>query len=99
MGSFMSLIGLFAMVGIAYALSSSRKHIRWKTIITGIILQITFGAFILKTKVGFVIFESAKNAFTWPSLVKGPNLSSETWRPLIMWASFSLPWYYQPLFL
>ena len=59
-----SLIGLLTMVGIAYALSSSRKNIRWKTIIIGILLQLVFGLFILKTDLGFAIFDMAKNFAT-----------------------------------
>ena len=52
------------MVAIAYALSSSRKHIRWKTVSVGIVLQLIFGLVILKTGFGFMIFSAAKELFT-----------------------------------
>ena len=63
MEKLMSLIGLFVMVAIAFALSSSRKHIKWKTIITGIVLQIVFGLLILKTPFGVEVFDGARVAF------------------------------------
>lgn len=59
----MSLVGLFVMIAIAYALSSSRKDVKWKTVITGIVLQLVFGLLILKTPIGFKIFEGAKDLF------------------------------------
>ena len=53
-----SLLGLFVMLGIAYALSENRKSIQWRTVITGIILQIVFGLFILKTDIGKNVFNT-----------------------------------------
>ena len=63
MEKFISLIGLVVMVGIAYALSSSRKDIHWKMVIKGLSLQIFFGILILKLPIGRKVFEVAKNAF------------------------------------
>ena len=63
MEKLMSLIGLLVMVAIAYALSTSRKHIKWKTILTGLGLQLLFGLFILKTPFGVTVFDSAREAF------------------------------------
>ena len=63
MEKLMSAIGLFTMISIAYGLSTSRKHIKWKTIIMGIILQIVFGLFILKTPFGENIFNAAREWF------------------------------------
>jgi concentrative nucleoside transporter, CNT family len=63
MERFISLIGLMVMIGIAYGFSTSRKDIRWKTILTGIGLQITFGLLILKTPFGMAMFDGAKEAF------------------------------------
>lgn len=59
----MSGIGLLVMVAMAYALSSSRKDIKWKTIFSGLTLQLILGLIILKTDVGVVVFDSAKDAF------------------------------------
>lgn len=59
----MSLIGLVVMISIAFSLSTSRKNIKWKTIIAGILLQLLFALLILKTPFGRSIFEAAKEGF------------------------------------
>ncbi len=59
----MSLFGIFVMVLLAYGLSSSRSHIQWRTVVSGIILQFVFALFILKTDAGFWFFDGAKSAF------------------------------------
>ena len=63
MEKFMSLIGLFAMIGVAYGLSTSRKNIKWKTVATGLVLQLLLGLIILKTPFGRDIFDGARVAF------------------------------------
>lgn len=63
MERFISLIGLFTMVGIAFLLSNNKKKIDWRTIGSGIMLQILFGLFILKTKIGQSVFDSALGFF------------------------------------
>ncbi len=52
----MSLVGLFAMVGIAWLLSKHRRIVPWRAIIWGIGLQLLFGVFVLKTRAGLMIF-------------------------------------------
>ncbi len=64
MERFISLIGLFVMVAIAFALSSDRKKINWRTVISGIALQIFLGVIILKTSFGVSVFEGARAFFT-----------------------------------
>ena len=59
-----SLFGLAVIVGIAYALSSSRKDINWRMVVVGVILQLSLGVLILKTDIGAAIFEGAKNFFS-----------------------------------
>ena len=59
-----SLLGLFVMVGIAFLLSDNKKKIRWKTIISGVLLQFTLGLLILKTQTGQAVFEGARAFFT-----------------------------------
>lgn len=63
MDKLMSLVGLVCMVTIAYSLSSSRKDICWKTVLSGVLLQGIFGLLILKTPIGLMVFDWAKNAF------------------------------------
>lgn len=56
-------IGLLTMVGIAFLLSNNKKRINWRTIITGIALQIIFGLLILKTGPGRAVFDAAQDLF------------------------------------
>lgn len=58
-----SLVGLFVMLGIAWSLSESKKHIQWRTVISGIFLQVFFGLIILKTDFGRMIFDSVGRGF------------------------------------
>ena len=61
---FMSLIGLLSMVLIGFLFSSNRKAIKWKTIISGVLLQICLGLLILKLPWGQQVFEFARQLFT-----------------------------------
>lgn len=63
MEKLISFAGLITMIGICYALSTSRKNINWRTVISGVLLQLIFGLLILKTKMGFVFFEGTKKFF------------------------------------
>ena len=58
-----SLLGLCVMIGIAYALSEKKKAIAWRTVITGIGLQVFFGLIILKTSFGRSIFDYIGRGF------------------------------------
>lgn len=58
-----SFVGLLSMVGIAYLLSTDKKSIRWKTVASGIGLQIFLGLLILKTGMGHKVFETARATF------------------------------------
>jgi len=51
-----SLVGLGVFVGIAYALSSDRRAIRWKPVVGGLVLQFLLAIFILRTSVGLALF-------------------------------------------
>jgi CNT family concentrative nucleoside transporter len=63
MDRFISLFGLVVFIGIAFALSSDRSKIKWKTVITGILLQLALGLIILKTDFGMNIADGAKDFF------------------------------------
>lgn len=63
MDRLISLLGLFVMIGVAYALSEKKKAIQWRTVLTGIGLQIIFGLVILKTDFGRNIFASIGQGF------------------------------------
>ncbi|MBL6988528.1 MAG: NupC/NupG family nucleoside CNT transporter [Bacteriovoracaceae bacterium] len=61
---FISILGLFVMIGVAYLFSVDRKKINWKTVISGVLLQVVFGILILKTQTGQSVFEGARNFFS-----------------------------------
>ena len=42
------LLGLVAILALAFALSSDRRHINWRTVGVGLLLQLVFAIFILK---------------------------------------------------
>ena len=58
-----SLLGLFVMVGIAYALSEKKKAILWRPVITGLLLQVVFGLIIMKTDFGRNFFDTIGKGF------------------------------------
>ncbi len=63
MDRLISFIGLLVMIGIAYLLSEKKKAIQWRTVITGVLLQIVFGLLILKTDIGRNVFDSIGKGF------------------------------------
>jgi CNT family concentrative nucleoside transporter len=52
----LSLFGLVVIMGIAYALSTNRAAVRWKTVIWGVGLQFVLALFVLKTSAGQRLF-------------------------------------------
>src|SRR5580765_2851157 len=62
MGRFTGILGLLAMLGLAYAFSTNRRAIRLKTVAWGLGLQIVFAIFVLKVEFGRWLFQQAGNA-------------------------------------
>jgi concentrative nucleoside transporter, CNT family len=56
MGKWLSLLGIFGFVGIAYAFSRNRSRIDWKLVASGIALQLFFALIVLKTDPGKKFF-------------------------------------------
>ena len=54
-----SFVGLLALLGIAWAMSTDRSRISWRLVGWGVALQMLFALFILKTSVGEKIFDAA----------------------------------------
>ncbi len=54
-----SLLGLLVLGGIAWALSTDRRKIVWRTVGWGIALQLLFAVFILKSSLGARVFDAA----------------------------------------
>ena len=63
MEKMISLLGLFVMLGVAWSLSDNKKHIQWRTVISGILLQAVFGLVILKTAFGRNVFDTLGKGF------------------------------------
>lgn len=55
------LLGIVALLVIAYALSYKRKDINWRTVSLAFLLQIGFGAFVLYVPFGKDVLESVSN--------------------------------------
>ncbi len=52
MDAFISILGIFVLLGIAYLLSNNRKAIRVRTVFGALAIQIAIGAFILYVPIG-----------------------------------------------
>jgi CNT family concentrative nucleoside transporter len=63
MDRLISLLGLLVMIGVAYSLSEKKKAIQWRTVLTGLSLQIVFGLLILKTSYGRALFDNIGTGF------------------------------------
>jgi CNT family concentrative nucleoside transporter len=57
-----SLLGLFVLIALAWALSNNRRSFPWRTVLWGLGLQFFFALFILKTPVGQRLFAGAQYA-------------------------------------
>jgi concentrative nucleoside transporter, CNT family len=56
MGRFTGLIGIIAILGLAFFWSNNRKRINYRLVITGLLLQVLLAFFILKVPLGREIF-------------------------------------------
>jgi CNT family concentrative nucleoside transporter len=63
MERFISFFGLAVMILLAFLMSSDKKKINWKTVLSGLALQIFLGLIILKTSFGQGFFEYAREFF------------------------------------
>lgn len=57
-----SLFGLAAFLALAWLLSNSRRRFPWRTVLSGLGLQLAFALFILKTPVGLTLFRGVQDA-------------------------------------
>src|SRR3990172_5625864 len=56
-----SLIGIFALMGIAYAMSTNRKAINPRVIIWGLILQVVLALIVLRVPFGDRVFQAVQD--------------------------------------
>lgn len=59
-----SAFGLVVLIAVAFGLSDNRSRIQWRTVLSGIALQLVFGLLILKTAAGRAVFDGAGQAFS-----------------------------------
>ena len=55
----LALVGIAAVLGIAWLLSSDRRRVPWRLVGVGLALQLFFGLLVLRTGVGRAIFDAA----------------------------------------
>src|SRR5688572_24487269 len=51
-----SFVGIFAFLGLAWAMSEKRDAIRWRPVIWGVALQLVFGAIILSPTISHFFY-------------------------------------------
>ena len=52
-----SLLGLLVFIGVLWLTSRNRRAIQWHTVIVGMLMQLVIALFVLRTRVGYDIFE------------------------------------------
>nr|WP_307774588.1 NupC/NupG family nucleoside CNT transporter [uncultured Cetobacterium sp.] len=58
-----SIFGIFAILFLGYLLSYDRKNIKWRTVLAGFAVQLTFAFLVMKTSGGVYVLESLSNGF------------------------------------
>lgn len=58
MSQFTGLIGIFALLLIAYLMSNNRRAINWRLIVSGLALQVLLAVFCLKVPIGRELFHA-----------------------------------------
>lgn len=64
MDRFFGIFGFIAILGLAYAMSNNKKAINWRTVYSGLGLQILIALFVLKTSLGHEIFAAIGHFIT-----------------------------------
>ena len=64
LGRFTGLLGLLTFLGIAYALSTDRKAIKWRTVAWGLGLQLVFAFLVIKWTYGQTILSNISGVIT-----------------------------------
>ncbi|MGD8726660.1 MAG: nucleoside transporter C-terminal domain-containing protein [Gemmatimonadales bacterium] len=57
------LVGMAAMLGIAWLLSTNRLKVNWRLVGMGVVLQVVFAILVLKTDAGQALFTAANQVF------------------------------------
>ncbi len=64
MARFTGVLGVIAFLGLAYALSTDRRAIRWRTVAWGLGLQVVFAFLVIRWAYGQRILQGASDAVT-----------------------------------
>ncbi len=64
MGRFTGLLGLLTFLGLAYAFSTNRRAIKWRTVLWGLGLQIVFAFAVIKWNYGQVVLKTIADFIT-----------------------------------
>ncbi|HEX9200626.1 MAG TPA: nucleoside transporter C-terminal domain-containing protein [Acidobacteriaceae bacterium] len=64
MARFTGLLGLITFLGVAYALSTNRRAIKWRTVFWGLGLQVVFAFLVIKWTYGQRILQAGSTAVT-----------------------------------
>jgi CNT family concentrative nucleoside transporter len=64
MESIVPFFGMLALMGIAWSLSNNRRIIPWRVVVSGTLLQLLFGIFILRTTAGAWLFQGLTSTVT-----------------------------------
>jgi CNT family concentrative nucleoside transporter len=59
------MLGAAVILLVCYLLSANRKAIQWRVVVWGIALQLSFAAFVLRTKTGYHLLGSLSRAIMW----------------------------------
>ncbi len=81
MARFTGLLGLLTFLALAYAFSTDRRAIRWRTVAWGLGLQLLFAVLVIKWTFGQTILHAASNAIT-AALAHSVDGSSLVFGPL-----------------
>jgi CNT family concentrative nucleoside transporter len=65
MHRFTGLLGMATMIAIAYAFSTNRRAIRYKTVAWGLGLQVAFAFLVMRWDFGRLVFEKLGNGAKW----------------------------------
>lgn len=63
MHKYVSLLGIVVIIGLAWLMSSHKKHFPWRTVLAGLCLQFAFAVLILRTNQGEWVFDRVDEAF------------------------------------
>ena len=65
MHRFTGILGMMTVMGLAYAFSTNRQAIRYKTVAWGLGLQIAFAFLVMRSEYGRLFFEKLGAAANW----------------------------------